>query len=293
MSSTTAGRGATRAAGACRILIMAALPMEVRPFLRRVKAAARRDLGLRAWEFEAGSGVAALTGMGEAAARRAGESLLGRCRPRVVVSLGFGGALNPGLAAGDLVLGETFWRYDAETRELQEGPHPAAPGPLARLCGALTEAGLTAVTGSLVSTSRIIHKGSQGGPLAGRPRSVLDLETIALAELAAARGLAFLSLRAITDTAGEEIPAFLRGVGDPGAAVGVGAALGWLAGDIRRWRELGRLWRRSRGAARALAGALIVLWPLLLAAGGELEGQPAQKGQVDEDPHPTQAGLAD
>jgi adenosylhomocysteine nucleosidase len=278
MDSTSGGLGAISAPRACRILLMAALPLEVRPFLRRVKGKARRDLGLPAWEWEAGPAVVALSGMGEAAARRAGEALLGRGRPELLVSLGFGGALTPGLAAGDLVLGETFWCYNPDTRELKAGPHPAPPRPLPRLCGALERAGLTACTGSMVTTSRIIHKGSQGKALAGLPRPVLDLETGVLAELAAARGLAFLSLRAITDTAEEEIPEFLRAAGDQGPTVGVGAALGWLAADFRRIAGLLGLWGRSRGAAHKLAQALLVLWPLLLAAGEKLEDQPAQEG---------------
>ncbi len=207
MDPASGCQGAISAPRACRILVMAALPLEVRPFLRRVKGKARRDLGLPAWEWEAGSAVVAVSGMGEAAARRAGETLLGRCRPELLVSIGFGGALTPGLAAGDLVLGETFWHYNPDTREPKAGPRPAPPRPLPRLCGALKQAGLTAVTGSVVTTSRIIHKGREGEPLAGLPRPVLDLETGVLAELAAARGLAFLSLRAITDT---------RWRGDPG-----------------------------------------------------------------------------
>jgi adenosylhomocysteine nucleosidase len=271
-------RGGARASGACRILIMAALPLEVRPFLRRVQARARRDLGVPAWEWAAGQGVVALSGMGEAAARQAGETLMGQCRPELLVSCGFGGALTPGLAAGDLVLGETFWRYRPDTGELQAGPRPTFPGPLPGLCRALQQAGLTAVTGSLVTTTRIIHKSRQGAPLAGLSQPVLDLETAALAELAAARGLAFLGLRAITDTALEEIPAFLCTAGVPGVTAGVGAAIRWLAADFRRVGDLLHLWRRSRGAAQALADALTVLWPLLPAAGRELESQPAQEG---------------
>jgi adenosylhomocysteine nucleosidase len=271
MVSTSAGRGAISASGACRILMLAALPLEVRPFLRRVKAKARRDLGLPAWEWEPGPGVVALSGMGEAAARRAGEALVGSCRPELLVSLGFGGALTPGLAAGDLVLGESFWHYNPDTRELKAGPHPVPPRPLPLLCGALKKAGLTAVTGSLVTTTRIIHKGRQGEPLSGLPRPVLDLETGALAQVAADHDLAFLSLRAITDAAGEEIPEFLHKAGDQGASVGVRAALRWLAADFRRVEDLLHLWRRGRCAARALARALTILWPLLLAAGGELE----------------------
>jgi adenosylhomocysteine nucleosidase len=293
MSLTAAGRDAGPGPRAGRILIMAALPSEVRPFLRRVRTRARRDLGLPAWEFEPGPGVVALSGMGAAAARRAGESLVDRCRPDLLVSLGFGGALAPGLAAGNLVLGETFWHYNPDTRELQAGPHPLPPRSLSLLERALKQAGLTAVTGSLVTTTRIIHKGRQGELPAGLPQPVLDLETSALAEVAAAHGLTFLSLRAITDVAGEEIPAFLHNAGIRETTVGVGAALRWLAADFRRLKDLFSLWRRSRLAARTLALALAILWPLLVAAGGELEGQPAQEGNIDENPHPAQATLPD
>ena len=59
-----------------------------------------------------------------------------------------------------------------------------------------------------------------GGSLAGLPRPVLDLETVALAEMAAAQGLAFLSLRAITDAVAEEIPGFLHAAGDQGGERG-------------------------------------------------------------------------
>jgi adenosylhomocysteine nucleosidase len=293
MALTAAGRDARRGPRACRILIMAALPSEVRPFLRRVRTRARRDLGLPAWEFEPGPGVVALSGMGAAAARRAGESLVDRCRPDLLVSLGFGGALAPGLAAGNLVLGETFWHYNPDTRELQAGPHPPPPRSLPLLKRTLTQAGLPAVTGSLVTTTRILHKGRQGELPAGLPQPVLDLETSALAEVAAAHGLTFLSLRAITDVAGEEIPAFLHNAGIRETTVGLGAALRWLAADCRRLQDLLSLWRRSRLAARTLALALAILWPLLVAAGGEREGQPAQEGDIDKNPHPAQAALPD
>jgi len=278
MSSTSAARGVGGAAGAVRILILAALPLEVRPFLRRVKASPRQDLGWPAWEWQPGPGLMVLSGMGEAAARRAGETLVRGFRPPILVSLGFGGAMAPGLAPGHLVLGETFWRYNPDTRELKAGASPAPPRPLPLLRGALQAAGLPAAIGSLVTTTRIIHKARHGPPLLGLPHPVLDLETGALAELAAAQGLAFLSLRAITDVAGEEIPEFLRQAGDQGGSVGVAAALRWLAADLRRIEDHLHLWRRSRGAASRLAGALTVLWPLLLAAGRELEDQPAQEG---------------
>lgn len=242
---------------------MAALPLEVRPFLRRVSARPRRDLGLPAWDWQGGAAVVALSGMGGAAARRAAESLISRCRPGLLVSLGFGGALVPGLAAGDVVLGETFWHYNPGTRELKAGAQPPVPRPLALLRQALKNAGLNPISASLVTTTRIIHKQNQGEPLIALPQPVLDLETGILAEVAAAQALPFFSLRAITDVAGEEIPEFLRNAGDPGATVGVFTALAWLAQDFRRVQDLLRLWRGSRRAARALSEALAILWPLL------------------------------
>jgi adenosylhomocysteine nucleosidase len=260
-------------AGGCRVLIMAALPMEVQPFLRQMGARPRRDLGPPAWEIKPGLAVAGLSGMGPGAAGWAGEILVRCCQPGLLVSLGFGGSLAPGLAPGDLVLGGAFWNYDPDTGELRRGAQPAAARLRSELAPILAAAGLRVTAGSLVSTGRIIHKGREGRRLTGLPQPVVDLETGALAAVAAVHGLPFLALRAITDAAGEEIPGFLR-AGVEAGAVGAGAALGWLAADPRRLRDLISLWRHSRGAARSLARALTALWPLLLAAGGQLQGQP-------------------
>jgi adenosylhomocysteine nucleosidase len=286
MIATSQDRGAIIASRTCRILIMAALPQEVRPFLRRVRARPRRDLGLPAWEWEPEAVVVALSGMGGVAAGRAGETLISCCRPELLISLGFGGALTPELAVGDVVLGATFWHYDPDTRELKAGSQPSVPRSLTRLSHSLEMLGRTIVAGSVVTTTRIIHKGSQSTPLSGLPHPVLDLETGVLAELAAAHGLPFLSLRAITDTAWEEIPEFLRDTGDPEATVRVRKALTWLVEDFRRVNDLLRLWSRSSRASQALAEALAILVPLLLAAGCDLEGQPSQERNIDKDSHP-------
>ena len=82
MSECSSAPGA--AAGPYRILLLAALPQEVRPFLRQTRARRRRGLPWPAWEFAAGAvrGLLALSGMGQAAA--AG----GRGPP--------GGAISPG-----------------------------------------------------------------------------------------------------------------------------------------------------------------------------------------------------
>ena len=261
------GLGASAdAAGPVRILLLAALPQEVRPFLRLSRARRRRGLPWPAWEFAlgAGRGLLALSGMGQKAVREAASRLAAQFRPQLLVSLGFGGALSPELHHGDLVLGEFFGRYDPVTQVLDPmTPAPAPPRPLPELLRSLTAAGLGAFSGSLITTPYIIHKAGQAGPLRSLSYPVLDLESAAVAEVARAAGLPCLGLRAITDTAAEEIPDFLAPTeGEPGA-VGLLEALGWLAADPRRLKDLVHLWRRSRLAASRLAAALMVLLPLL------------------------------
>lgn len=245
--------------------LMAALPMEVRPFLRQVGARPRKSLGLPAWEFQAGEGrgVLGLAGLGAAAAHRGASRLLDHCSPSTFLCLGFGGALNPGLAPGSVVLGESVWEFRPDTGSLMAVPVPAPPRPLPELAGCLSRAGLPALTGSIVTTPQIIHKGRQGAPLQGLPCPVLDLETAPAATAAAACQVAFLGLRAVTDAAGEEIPDFLIQAAAQASPPGLAAALGWVAGDPRRLAALLWLWRRGRRAARCLARALEVLLPIL------------------------------
>jgi adenosylhomocysteine nucleosidase len=267
MVNCSSGLGVSNGAtGPCRILLLAALPLEVRPFLRLGQARRRRGLPWPAWEFAVGSlrGLLAVSGMGQNAAREAASRLVAQFRPHLVVSLGFGGALSPDLHHGDLVLGEFFGRYDPVTQVLDPlTPAPTPPRPLPELLRSLTAAGLAAFAGRLITTPWIIHKGRQGGGLAGPPLTVLDLESAAVAQVAGAEGLPFLGLRAITDAAAEEIPDFLAPVGREPGPVGGLDALGWLAADPRRLLELLQLWRHSRLAAARLAEALIVLLPLL------------------------------
>lgn len=247
-----------------KVALMAALPLEVRPFLRLLKARRRKDLGFPAWEFPVGEGrgILALSGMGSEAANLAAERVLALFRPQTLFSVGFGGSLAPELVPGTIVLGQSFWHFNPGEGFLVTVPPPAPPWPLTELLRQLNLAGLPACTGSIVTTSYIIHKGRQGGQIRRLRRPVLDLETSVLAEMAAARGLAFMSMRVITDGAAEEIPDFLIKGLKLGPTKESPAALSWLLADPRAVVPLVKLWRRSREAAARLARALTVILPL-------------------------------
>ncbi len=263
------------------IALLAALPLEVRPFLRRSRARRRRGLPWPAWEFAADGvrGLLALSGMGARAAREAAAQLIGQFRPQLLVSFGFAGGVTAELQPGDLVVGEAFYQYDPAVGEPPEPVIGPAPRPaLAALLRALTTAGLSARAGSLVTSPYILNKAGQAGALKALAAPALDLESAAVAEVARDLGLPLLGLRAITDTAAEELPGFLASAGEQSGTVGLLEVLGWLAADPRRLKDLVHLWRRSRLAACRLAQGLMALAALLetpetWASGQEFEEQ--------------------
>jgi len=265
MLTNPEGRPAATGAVPFPLVLLAALPLEVRPFLRQNRARRLAGAGLPAWEFGLGEGrgVLALSGMGEEAAGEAAQKAVALWQPQVLISLGFGGALLPGLAPGDLVLGDSFRRYDPETGNLQEVAAPPPPRPLPDLVARLQAGGLPGGTGSFVTTPGIIHKGRQGEPLRRLTHPVLDLESAAVAGVAAETRLPFLALRVITDAGAEEIPDFILQGYEPGPGPSLKKALAWLAGDPRRVFPLLHLWRRGSLAARRLSEALQVLLPLI------------------------------
>ena len=142
-----------------RLALLAALPLEVRPFLRSRQARPLKNLDLQLWEFPVGEGrgVLALTGMGEERARRATLKLLAHYRPEILISCGFAGALTPEVLPGSVVLGTSFWHYQPGDGSLREIAAPPPPRPLAEAHQRLKAAGLPAFLGSCITTPHIIH----------------------------------------------------------------------------------------------------------------------------------------
>jgi hypothetical protein len=146
---------------------------------------------------------------------------------------------------------------------MREVERPKAPFAAAGLVKRLVDAGLPALAGTLVTAPVILGKGAHLSTFRHLAHPVLDLETSAVAEMAAAHGVPFFGIRAVTDAAGEEIPDFMAEALNAQKTPGPEMALAWLARDPRRVVQLLRFWRRSSLAARNLARALDVLLPLL------------------------------
>ncbi|HEX4084766.1 MAG TPA: hypothetical protein VHY22_07645 [Chthoniobacteraceae bacterium] len=125
------------------------------------------------------------TGMGMASAAERVGLYLEKETPSVWIAAGFGGALCGDLKIGDIVTGQNF--SDAA------------------LLGSI--AALPARAGSLISTREVVETALQKKDLGRHTGAiVVDMETAAIHRQCAARGIPTLAVRAISDTAAQNLP---------------------------------------------------------------------------------------
>jgi adenosylhomocysteine nucleosidase len=221
-------------------LIVSALPAEQKVLKRRLRARGT----LSAWTTERGGRTIRGLVTGDGAARAA-RGLSGRLEGTTgLVIVGIGGGLSPDLATGDLVFG----------RRLRDADDPDFVMELARPPKA---------DGTFVSAPEIVARAEDKTALWRRlgapPRAIVDLESVAYARLATARGLPVIALRVVSDAADEDLPDLI-----PRAADAEGSVRAWRValGAVGRpgtWRDLGRLARRLSVAAETLADATLAL----------------------------------
>ncbi len=144
--------------------------------------------------------VAASTGDGPRNAARAAAELCARHKPALVVGAGVAGGLTPDLSIGDLVVAERVLDAAGQT------PPPDA---------ALTDRAAVrpgARRGALLSVDHPVVAAAEKAALAARVGSstaAVDMESAAWARAAAAAGIPFVILRAVSDAADEELPGYL------------------------------------------------------------------------------------
>lgn len=181
-----------------------------------VVAALDRELG----SFTHPRAVLAFSGMGYERARAAAEKLCSSSPPELLVSAGCCGAIVGGLETGTLIAGGTV----RDGRRFAPDPRAAAVLPAAR-------------TGDTLWVPAV----TRTPPPAPAGVLAVDMESAAVAEVAAARGLPFLMLRAVLDTPDAPLAADYR----------------WTT-LLKPWQWIGipRDLRRLRTAARALSDGL-------------------------------------
>jgi nucleoside phosphorylase len=229
-----------------KVLVLVALEHELRVVARALGAAGRGGVvRARVSGIEV---VAMAIGMGEDA-----RSALAEQRPRLVVSCGFAGGLDPALAPGDLVLATA----------VRSAGGGALGGPEApRLAAAAALNGLRCVQGELVCATSVAATPEEKRALARSGAVAVDMESYPVAQAAGEAGVPWLALRAIVDPLDSSLPPFAR----EARRDYFWPALRYALSGPRAALALVRLARGASRAGAALETALRRLGPALAAA---------------------------
>lgn len=228
------------------VAIVFALAVEADAF-ERVVADRRESHGAR---FTFSTGLVAgrrivwcISGVGRTAAAAAARQLVDGHRPRLLVSAGFAGGLDPDLGRGVAVHPVAAVADGATERiALVAPPSPTASGPL------------TIVTVDVVAAS-VTMKQTLAARTSGQ---LVDMETFAVAEVAAAAGLPCAAVRVISDDAHETLPGEVATLSAPQSSLRrLGAVVGAVGRRPAVAVDLWRLWERSVVDSRTLAAAVV------------------------------------
>jgi adenosylhomocysteine nucleosidase len=186
--------------------------------------------------------VIAATGDG---AKKAGERAASFCesaRPLAVVGAGIAGALSPGLGVGSIVASSRVRDSSGD-----------APAPDARLLSRALEAGASA--GTLLTVAHPVTAAAEKSRLAASLEgpSAVDMESAAWARAAASRGIPYLVVRSISDSADEDLPDYLVACMGEDGAIRRGAVVARALARPSRIPELVRMRRRVLDCGKALS----------------------------------------
>ncbi|MBP1752149.1 MAG: methylthioadenosine nucleosidase [Geobacteraceae bacterium] len=250
--------------GNTTIGLIAAMPDEIRPLLKKAGKYEKMSLGgVPLYQFRVAGNRCLLleSGIGIRRAERAAETLLASERVDVMISFGFGGAVKPGMSAGDLAIARRSILYGGRHSSCAE----SAVFPLPRDMWLAVESigaknGFKVVEGDFLTADTILDKKALRGTL---PRDmtnpVLDMETWAVAQAAARRSTPLLAIRAVSDAADEDLGFSLDQFSDSEMNIRISRILRAIARKPRIIPQLIRLARNAGIAGRNLASAIMVL----------------------------------
>ena len=248
-----------------KIGIITAMPEEFRAVAKSLGTAAATQFGIfRAGRFNSAGHEILLveSGMGFGNAAKAAEALVRDGRPDLLISTGFCGGIAPELHAGDVVVAEHV--IIADGSDIEEAPVLLSPIGRTFVASQAAE-GRRVFGGAFVSTSAITSKVRLSGMLPGRYRNpVVEMESGAIAGVAAENGIPLLAIRAVSDSADEELGFTLDEFSGPDMSrIRLHKVLLTVLRKPRIIPQLLRLSRSSRKAGENLTASLSRLFSTL------------------------------
>jgi adenosylhomocysteine nucleosidase len=246
------------------IALIAAMPEEIKPLLRRVGSYTRKELGeFPACRFAIGMREIRLieSGMGPERSVAATRALIATAKPDLIIDFGFCGSVITGTAAGDIVVAERVLSFSGGTFQQREGLTAGlTDDAIELLVENCRDKPFQVSAGTFITAAEITGKRELVGllpPGIGNP--VLEMETAAVAQAAAEGNVPLLALRAVSDGAGEELGFTIEEFTDREMNVRVGKVLLTVARKPWIVPQLLRLARNAKIAGENLATAMLVL----------------------------------
>ena len=192
-----------------------------------------------------------VTGVGKDRALRGTAALLEALptRPDCILCLGFAGALRDELKTGDLVLSQRLYATGEDTVLESD----ASLLSLAQNVLGSSNAQRYSIANGLTVPQIVSEAAGKSRLAIATTSSVVNMEDYWIGQLAVQRGIPFLSVRAVLDTAKQELPPFVAGLGNKGTltqALKVGANVVARPGYVPR---LAKLVKQVKVAQESLA----------------------------------------
>jgi len=244
-----------------KIAVITAMPEESRAVADGLGSAGKRQMGeISACRFNFAGHLILLaeSGMGFDNAAMAAKALIHDGAPDLLISTGFCGGIDPELLSGDVVVAKSIVIA-------KEGSYEEIPALFSPVCQAFVtrqrSEGNRTVEGTFVSTPEIMQKRSLAAVLPGHyTNPVVEMESAAVAIIAAENNIPLVAIRAVSDPAAEELKFSLNEFCDPEMRRINPYKV--LATILKRPYIVPQLIRLSRGSSRA-AGSLTDVFPRL------------------------------
>ncbi len=221
-----------------RIGIIAALPGELKPLVRRWRSIATGMTGTRKWVLSCGADtwIAVCAGMGAEAARRAYSTAASDGALDMLLSVGWAGSLSAGVGPGTVHVPTLV--IDAQTGEQF---NLSGSG---RRCPLVT----TAHVADAAEKARLAET--------YRGAVLVDMEAATVARLAAMHEIPVLCIKGVSDAVGARLPDLNRFI-DRMGRIQMARFIGHISLRPQYWTSLFHLGRNSARAAESMRDLII------------------------------------
>jgi adenosylhomocysteine nucleosidase len=227
-----------------RVAIIAAMPGELKPLVRGWEHERRNGVDRWRWRFDQGEWIAACAGAGVDAATRAFAEAERDGTVDLAISTGWAGALSEKHAVGQAykvcgaIDARTGERFDVAGDAFEREAVPLQNEPW------------------LVTSPRVAGEAEKKRLAAAYGAGLVDMEAVAIARLAAMRGIPFDCCKGVSDGVGDNLPDFNRFI-SPDGQLRMGRLLLFCILRPWYWPALIRMGENSNKAAQAIRGSLL------------------------------------